>query len=183
MMKRVSLLIIMLLCLSQMLCATIWQNRNLYEYKTYGNENVMIKMVSNYKSVSPNNQFIVQVCFSVKNGWNTYSSKESDTHQPLSLSLNLPQGVSIVDEKWSEPTIEKSDDGEPNEIYRGEFYVTYLLEYDSISEHATDIKITAPVSWQCCNSTLCTMGEDMLSLELNVGKMIKSKVFKDIHID
>ncbi|MEG0518854.1 MAG: protein-disulfide reductase DsbD family protein [Bacteroidales bacterium] len=158
----------------------IWHNKKLYEYKSFGDENLTIKMVSNFKSITVNDEFTVMVCFLVKDGWNTYSTKENPNYQALSLTFDLPTGLKMVEQQWSSPQISTSETGETKEIYTGEFYAKYTFKFMSDKFAGSSLQIKAQSSWQCCNTNLCLLGESSLELTLGIGKKVKSGVFKNI---
>jgi len=171
----------LLLVVSLTACRTHYSNSypiDLYRVKAKGSPPEMkVRLISDHSSITPNHVFKLGFFFRIEEGWYTYSKKENESNIPTEIILNLPPGYSIIMEDWPEPKQTKGKvEGEIEFIYNEDFKVIYTVKApDTLSDRQ---RISASGRWQICQGSLCTLGGAQLELELNTGRIKKSKLFR-----
>ncbi len=135
-----------------------------------------VRMISNYSEISPKQEFKIGFFFKLSEGWYTYSPKKGGDNIPTELTLELPEGFKIIDERWPLPVLSTGKtEGDREMVYNEDFKVIFSVL--APADVPKKFSITAFGSWQICEGNLCTLGSANLELELQDGKK-KSKLFK-----
>lgn len=149
-----------------------------YEVESKGSPSQMkVRMISDYSSIIPNQEFKIGLFFKLKEGWYTYTNKTGIDNLPTVIDWILPAGFEIIEEEWPSPNkrMGKSE-GESELVYDEDFIVKYTIR--SAEKLSGNEILKANASWQVCKSELCTLGGAEIEYEIQTGKKRKSDLYK-----
>jgi len=149
-----------------------------YEIESAGSPpQLKVRLISDYSSIAGGQIFKLGFFFKLQSGWYTYSNEKNKDNIPTDISINLPDGFTILSEQWPEPKIIRDKTGIKDEkVYDADFKVIYTIK---ASDKLPDlILITANSTWQVCKSSLCTLGGAQLKYKMLSGKKRKSNLDK-----
>jgi len=178
-MKRSSIVIIGIVLMGASGCKTLsTYPLDFYEIKSQGSPPQMKgRMICDYASIKPGQTFRVGFFFTLQDGYYTYSSGGGHENLPTEIIFKLPQGFTVINERWSEYKIKQGKtETEAEEIYESDFKVLYTLKAPSVLPDQVLIQSTA--RWQVCRAELCSLGGADFQMKIATGKKKKSVLFQ-----
>ncbi|WP_164121830.1 protein-disulfide reductase DsbD domain-containing protein [Sphingobacterium sp. xlx-130] len=142
---------------------------NVYKLKSHGDDQLKIRVGSNYDSVKGGKIFRIGFFFDLGLGWYTYNNEPSDKNPSTNIQLKLPEGFEVVNIIWPKANNEHGH-------YTKDFLVIYEIQASKPIPEKYEIEGNA--SWQVCDGNICNMNEVFFDVELKGGKNVKSKTYK-----
>jgi thiol:disulfide interchange protein DsbD len=150
------------------------QQDELLNVVSKGTPQMQVRMFTDYSSVKAGKQIKLGVHFDIEVGYYTYPKTKSFSHLPTKIQLNVPEGCKIINEVWPKTEMIFGREGE-EEVYSDDFMVVYTIEIAKNCKK--EMNLSANVSWQACDASICTVGKCELTTNLHIGKNKKSNLF------
>ena len=136
--------------------ATAWQQA----------DHLQVRLISELETLSPKGTFHLGVEFKPEEHWHVYWRNPGDSGMPISVSWELPTGLTALKTLWPIPA--KIPFGHlTNYGYEGPLVLPVRFKGDALASNGVTVK--AQVSWLVCKDT-CVPGSASFELPLSVGQ-------------
>jgi len=100
--------------------AQIPLNKNIFKLRSYGDDQLKVRVAGDYVSIAPGKSFRIAFLFDLGVNWYSYSDAKSSSHMPTEIELQLPAGFQVVKTLWSGAC-------DAEQRYTDDFWVVYEI--------------------------------------------------------
>ena len=142
----------------------------------YSASNSKISLISESKTILPNDSFYLGIKFELEKGWHTYWENPGDAGEGASIEWSLPKGVSSSNTLWPGPERIPVD---PLMTFGYNDEVVLLTKITTQEDIDFPLEIKAKVAWFTCKD-ICIPQEGNVSILINKGEFSKSIEYEEI---
>ena len=142
----------------------------------YSASNSKISLISESKTILPNDSFYLGIKFELEKGWHTYWENPGDAGEGASIEWSLPKGVSSSNTLWPGPERIPVD---PLMTFGYNDEVVLLTKITTQEDIDFPLEIKAKVAWFTCKD-ICIPQEGNVSILINKGEFSESIEYEEI---
>ena len=142
----------------------------------YSASNSKISLISESKTIQPNDSFYLGIKFELEKGWHTYWENPGDAGEGASIEWSLPKGVSSSNTLWPGPERIPVD---PLMTFGYNDEVVLLTKITTQEDIDFPLEIKANVAWFTCKD-ICIPQEGNVSILINKGEFSESIEYEEI---
>ena len=142
----------------------------------YSASNSKISLISESKTILPNDSFYLGIKFELEKGWHTYWENPGDAGEGASIEWSLPKGVSSSNTLWPGPERIPVD---PLMTFGYNDEVVLLTKITTQEDIDFPLEIKANVAWFTCKD-ICIPQEGNVSILINKGEFSESIEYEEI---
>ncbi len=129
-------------------------------------DSVKAQLISEFKSISPGQTFVVALRLEMDKQWHTYWKNPGDSGMPTQITWNLPEDFHAGEIKWPFP--QKFEENNLVSFgYEGEVFLLTEINVADTVKPGTRVEIAAEVDWLACKEN-CIPGHADLKISLPV---------------
>ena len=142
----------------------------------YSASNSKISLISESKTIQPNDSFYLGIKFELEKGWHTYWENPGDAGEGASIEWSLPKGVSSSNTLWPGPERIPVD---PLMTFGYNDEVVLLTKITTQEDVDFPLEIKAKVAWFTCKD-ICIPQEGNVTILINKGEFSESIEYEEI---